>query len=223
MGIFFVKEDRMKDKDEVREKEYIADGNKDVDGLLEEILKEVETGKMGSKDIDADFSSPIYEVPSVSSLKTSSDLTEVLFRLKDLLNTIPLEDLERKSAIEAVINEIEKEIKRREKQQEKRVIEKLYRVTRESEEHGTKLMSKLETLLDAVNDALGILDGVESKDDKMSFLKEKLCYMNDIIFDMMGQLQYQDVLRQKIERVVVALKRLNDYLNEWFGSDIIGD
>ncbi|MGB9668396.1 MAG: chemotaxis protein [Thermosulfidibacteraceae bacterium] len=192
-----------------------------VDDILNEILKEVESGRMGSKD---DTIPPIYEVPTESVLKrSSSDLLELLSRLKAMISETDTEDLSKRTLLESIVGEIEKEIRRREKKEEGKVIEKLYRVTRESEEHGTKLMKKLEDLMDLVMECKNLLEEVRTDQEKMGILSAKLALMSEIIIETMSEMQYQDVLRQKIERVIVALKRLNDYLNDWFGTDFIGE
>lgn len=192
------------------------------DDILSEILKEVESGKMGSQ--TEDTATPIYEVPTESVLKRSyGDLLELLSKLKGMVREVSPDDVGKSVVLQSLIDEIEKEIKRREKKDDGKVIEKLYKVTKESEEHGTKLMSKLEGLLDLVLECQGLVEEAKSDPSKLDVLSVKLSLMNDLVFETMSDMQYQDVLRQKIERVIVALKRLNDYLNEWFGTDFIGE
>lgn len=212
--------DRAEPKVEVGKMEEKRENN--LDDILSEILKEVESGKMGSQ--TEDTAPPTYEVPTESVLKRSyGDLLELLSKLKGMVGEVSPDDVEKSMVLKSLIDEIEKEIKRREKKDDGKVIQKLYKVTKESEEHGTKLMSKLESLLDLVLECQGLVEEAKVDPGKLELLSSKLNLMNDLVFETMSDMQYQDVLRQKIERVIVALKRLNDYLNEWFGTDFIGE
>lgn len=43
--------------------------------------------------------------------------------------------------------------------------------------------------------------------------------LREYIFDAMDLLQFQDITRQKIEKVISVIQALHEYLNNWFASD----
>jgi len=42
--------------------------------------------------------------------------------------------------------------------------------------------------------------------------------LKNYIFDSMDLLQFQDITRQKIEKVISVIQALHEYLNNWFAS-----
>lgn len=192
----------------------------DVPDIVDEILAELESGKMGRE--GATNESGAYEVPTVEKLSGREDIEEVIAKLEDKLANLTAEDEHLKLELVALIETLKKELERRQYQEEGKVIAKLYKVTRETEEETVKLMEMIEKAMDITTECTSIADEVENEDVKKR-LTDKLNELNDILFNAINHLQFQDITRQKIERVIVALKKLNDYLNEWFGTDFIGD
>ncbi len=132
---------------------------------------------------------------------------------------------------------------------EHKVIDRLDEINRESEEKVNKLFEKLEAIsadVDEVEDLIGSIKPFVNKHKEfMDFfvkyfpktsIKKNFEYFKNIInllneiedrvnsirdntFEAMDILQFQDITRQKIERVISVIKALHDYLNNWFASD----
>jgi len=54
-----------------------------------------------------------------------------------------------------------------------------------------------------------VLDGIESR----------INAIRNSTFEAVDILQFQDINRQKVERVISVIKALHDYLDNWFASD----
>ena len=204
--------------EEEKIKEDEAD-SEDKEDIVDKILSELEEGLMGKKG-ETDLGS--YTVPTAEDLKKREDLENIIEKLEKRLEEIPVSDEAYRLELMALIESLKSEIDKRKEREEGRVIEKLYKVTKETEEETVKLMERIEAAMDIVNECIEITNTME-KDEKVVELADKLNILSDMLFEAINQLQFQDITRQKIERVIVALKKLNDYLNEWFGTDFIGD
>ena len=192
----------------------------DVPDIVDQILAELETGKMGSEEVDIEGT---YEVPTMNKLLERTDLDEIIQKLEEKLVTLSDEKSELKAELTALISAIKQQVALQKKEKEEtRVVAKLYKVTRETEEKTVKLMEMLEQAMNAATDCMSLTEQIQDQELKDK-INEKLNEINDILFNAMNHLQFQDITRQKIERVIAALKKLNDYLNEWFGTDFIGD
>ncbi len=131
---------------------------------------------------------------------------------------------------------------------EHRVIDKLDEINKESEEKVNKLFEYLETITDELDKTEKLLKEIKPYMEKhkefmdlfvenfpKAVVKNKYEYFKNIIditkdiensvsvirnnvFDAMDTLQFQDITRQKIERVISVIKALHDYLNMWFDS-----
>ena len=188
--------------------------------IVDQILAELESGKMGAE--GATNESGAYEVPTADKLTSRDDVEDIIRRLEERLENLTAEDEHLRVELIALIETLKKQIESKKQEEEKQVIAKLYRVTRETEEETVKLMEMIEKAMDITTECMGIADEVENQEVKDK-LNGKLNELNDLLFSAINHLQFQDITRQKIERVIVALKKLNDYLNEWFGTDFIGD
>ncbi len=132
---------------------------------------------------------------------------------------------------------------------EHRVIDRLDEINRESEEKVNKLFGKLESISAEVDEVENLIEDIKPYVNKhkefMDFfvehfpktsIKKNYEYFKNIVnilneietkvnsirdntFDAMDILQFQDITRQKIERVISVIKALHDYLNNWFASD----
>ena len=131
---------------------------------------------------------------------------------------------------------------------EHRVIDKLDEINRESEEKVNKLFEYLETITDELDKTEKLIQEIKPYMEKhkefMDFFVEhfpktvvknnyeyfkniiditkdienSVSVIRDSVFDAMDTLQFQDITRQKIERVISVIKALHDYLNMWFDS-----
>ncbi len=133
-------------------------------------------------------------------------------------------------------------------EKEHKVIDKLDEINKESEDKVNKLFEKLETIneeLDKTEEFIkSIKPYLEKHKEFMEFfvehfpktvVKNNYEYFKSIIkivddiensvsvirdntFDAMDILQFQDITRQKIERVMSVIRALHEYLNNWFSS-----
>lgn len=118
---------------------------------------------------------------------------------------------------------------------EHKIVSQLDEVTKESEEKATELfdimndlssdimwaMERFESMKTQVEDIKsknieGIEENIETIEDDLSEVDSLLNHANNIIFEGMSLMQYQDISRQKIERVVNVLRSLIKYLNLLF-------
>ncbi len=133
-------------------------------------------------------------------------------------------------------------------EKEHKVIDKLDEINKESEDKVNKLFEKLEAINEELDQTEKYIQDIKPFLDKhkefMSFfvehfpktaVKNNYEYFKNIVsiidniensisnirdntFDAMDILQFQDITRQKIERVMSVIKALHDYLNNWFSS-----
>ena len=132
--------------------------------------------------------------------------------------------------------------------QEHKVIDKLDEINKESEEKVNRLFEKLEAISAEVDEIEGLIEDikpfVKKHKEFMDFFVEhfpktsiknnyeyfknimnildeienKVNSVRDNTFEAMEILQFQDITRQKIERVISVIQALRDYLNNWFAS-----
>ena len=113
-----------------------------------------------------------------------------------------------------------------------KVIDQLDEVTKDSEVKAGEIFDKLELISNHSTNVLNISAQLESL-VKKSHLRDKEPYKNlilelkqnceesqDEIVNIMDIMQYQDIHRQKIERVINIVRALNNYMNELFSSNI---
>ncbi len=82
--------------------------------------------------------------------------------------------------------------------------EQLGSVTKESELKATEILTKLETILEVTQTIK------ENKDN----LDTNLKYIDDIVMDIISTMQYQDIHRQKIERVINNMRSISKLMNQ---------
>ena len=200
------------------ESEDSGSGGEDI---VDQILAELESGKMGAA--GATNEAGAYEVPTAKKLLEREDVSDIIQKLEERLASLSEEDESIKVELIALIETLKKQLEaQRKEKEETRVIAKLYKVTRETEEKTVELMEIIEKAMDIAGECLTIVEEVKDEEVKNK-LTEKLNGINEVLFEAINHLQFQDITRQKIERIIAALKKLNDYLNEWFGTDFIGD
>ncbi len=131
---------------------------------------------------------------------------------------------------------------------EHKVIDKLDEINKESEEKFNKLFEYLEAVTEELDKTEQLIKDIKPYMEKhkefmdffvehfpkttvknnYEYFKNIISITNEIensisiirnnIFDAMDTLQFQDITRQKIERVISVIKALHDYLNMWFDS-----
>jgi len=131
---------------------------------------------------------------------------------------------------------------------EHKVIDKLDEINKESEEKVNKLFEYLETITEELDKTEKLISDIKPYMEKhrefMDFFVEhfpktvvrnnyeyfkniiditkdienSVSVIRENVFDAMDTLQFQDITRQKIERVISVIKALHDYLNMWFDS-----
>ena len=118
---------------------------------------------------------------------------------------------------------------------EHKIVSQLDEVTKESEEKATELFDIMNDLSSDIMWAMErfesmkshieiiksknideISENIETIEDDLSEVDSLLNHANNILFEGMSLMQYQDISRQKIERVVNVLRSLIKYLNLLF-------
>ncbi|MFA7084541.1 MAG: hypothetical protein WC141_08415 [Arcobacteraceae bacterium] len=99
-----------------------------------------------------------------------------------------------------------------EKAQHNDMAEQLGNVTKESEVKATEIFDKLE-------DILTILGTMKKPEDNM--LSTNILSIETIIMDIMSSMQYQDIHRQKIERVINNMRSISKLMNQTL--NIVGE
>ena len=113
-----------------------------------------------------------------------------------------------------------------------KVIDQLDEVTKDSEVKAGEIFDKLELISNHSTNVSNIASQIEDL-VKKSHLKDKEPYFKflnelkqncdnsqDEIVNIMDIMQYQDIHRQKIERVINIVRALNNYMNELFSTNI---
>jgi hypothetical protein len=89
------------------------------------------------------------------------------------------------------------------------IVHQLSSVTVDSEKKATEIMAQLDQVLNEL-DALGTCIN-ENQSDKALVIVEDL---KNVIFDTMSMMQYQDIHRQKIERVINTMVKISSMMND---------
>ena len=113
-----------------------------------------------------------------------------------------------------------------------KVVDQLDQVTRDSEKKASEVFDKLELLMNHLQNINNIAEELHQLVTK-SKIKDKKPYEKlitelsntannsiDEIINTMDIMQYQDIHRQKIERVINIVRALNNYMNSLFSSKI---
>jgi len=113
-----------------------------------------------------------------------------------------------------------------------KVVDQLDQVTRDSEKKASEVFDKLELLMNHSQNISNIAVELETL-VKKSKIKNKEPYQKlidelsktanasiDEVINAMDIMQYQDIHRQKIERVINIVRALNNYMNSLFSSNI---
>jgi chemotaxis regulatin CheY-phosphate phosphatase CheZ len=82
--------------------------------------------------------------------------------------------------------------------------EQLGSVTKESEVKATEIFDKLESILEVTG---------RLKDSPKN-VEEELLLIENIVMDIMSTMQYQDIHRQKIERVINNMRSISKLMNQ---------
>ncbi len=179
----------------------------DHQDLVEQLMKELQERQEQGNVLDQDGA----YVPMGATPPTSAEPEEdpLIQKLEEYLTTLEVGG-EKAEEIRKIIAQLKKD---RGPKKASRVVERLYSVTRETEEKTGEVMDKIDEAMQRVTSITELLD-----QQKVEEAKEALAELEGVLFDAISLLQFQDITRQKIERVIRALQNLNEYLNEWFGT-----
>ncbi|MBT5492259.1 chemotaxis protein [bacterium] len=123
--------------------------------------------------------------------------------------------------------------------EEVKIVSQLDKVTKDTEKKATEVfdimssvsenafwakenINEVDELLKEVTEEIGKIDvpaiheKLEKINNSISDSKEILNHVNDILIEAMSLMQYQDINRQKIERVINVMRALIKYLNILF-------
>lgn len=106
------------------------------------------------------------------------------------------------------LDEISKEESSQELNQQD-MVEQLSSVTVESEKKATEIMSQLDKVLHELDSIETSINNNQNKNALLAIEEIK-----SIIFDTMSMMQYQDIHRQKIERVINTMVKISNVMNE---------
>lgn len=116
-----------------------------------------------------------------------------------------------------------------------KVVNQLDEVTRDSEIKASEMFDRLEEISNHIVNVQNIATQIENKikdsslEDKdeyaklLSELNNTTLDTSDEVMNIMDSMQYQDIHRQKIERVINVIRGLTKYMNSLFDSDIKDD
>jgi hypothetical protein len=112
------------------------------------------------------------------------------------------------------------------KKEEKAVIKELDNIASVTERETNKLMDKLDEILAGTDGQQKLLqnlkDSIKDHLDEMVMvefnkLEESVNLVRESVFQSMDLLQFQDITRQKLEKIVYHLKQIHDYIVELLG------
>jgi len=112
------------------------------------------------------------------------------------------------------------------KKEDKAVIKELDNIASVTEIETNKLMDKLDEILAGTDGQQKLLKslkeslkGHEDETVMIEFLKleQNVSSVRDSVFQSMDLLQFQDITRQKLEKIVFHLKQIHDYIVELLG------
>jgi len=108
-----------------------------------------------------------------------------------------------------------------------KLVSQLDNVTKETEENATAVFDILYDIsndLTCMGEVISKIKSEEiSKEDGIEEIEDLLNHANNVLFEGMSLMQYQDISRQKIERVVNVMRSLIKYLNLLFEGEITDD
>ena len=116
-----------------------------------------------------------------------------------------------------------------------KVVNQLDEVTRDLEIKASEMFDRLEEISNHIYNVQNIATQIENKikdsslEDKdeysklLSELHSTTIDTSDEVMNIMDTMQYQDIHRQKIERVINVIRGLTKYMNSLFDSDIKDD
>ncbi len=174
--------------------------------LVEQLMKELQERESEGNILDTEGA---YEPMAAASSSKEAEDDPLIKKLEEYLATLEVGG-QKAEEIKQIISQLKKE---RSTRKGGRVVERLYSVTRETEEKTGKVMDKIDEAMQQVSTITTLLE-----EEKVKEAKESLGDLEGTLFEAISLLQFQDITRQKIERVIRALQNLNEYLNEWFGT-----
>jgi chemotaxis regulatin CheY-phosphate phosphatase CheZ len=103
-----------------------------------------------------------------------------------------------------------------------KVIGQLHSITHQTEQGSSEALSAVEAALTGVDVAQQELQKVKESGnlEGVSTVELKLQEVTDTLFGCMAAFQFQDITTQKLQKVMVILAQLNDYLNDLLGVPI---
>jgi len=113
-----------------------------------------------------------------------------------------------------------------------KVVDQLDQVTRDSEKKASEVFDRLETIMNHAQNMSNIAtelsvlvkkSKIKNKEPYQKLIDELSKTADDALDEVMSAMdimQYQDIHRQKIERVINIVRALNNYMNSLFSSNI---
>jgi len=105
-----------------------------------------------------------------------------------------------------------------------KLVSQLDLVTKETEENATAVFDILYDISNDLSNMGEVINKIKQKDisseEGLEEVEDLLNHSNNVLFEGMSLMQYQDISRQKIERVVNVMRSLIKYLNLLFEGSI---
>jgi chemotaxis regulatin CheY-phosphate phosphatase CheZ len=100
-----------------------------------------------------------------------------------------------------------------------KVIGQLRNITHQTEQGSNEALTAVESALAGVDAVQQELRKVKDSGDLegLAAIESKLQNIADTLFGCMAAFQFQDITTQKLQKVMVVLAQLNDYLNDLLG------
>jgi hypothetical protein len=111
------------------------------------------------------------------------------------------------------------------------VISELDTVTAVTERESNKVMDQLDQISRLVSRQQELVTGIMSHDGAQTPGNQKAIYevmsaskeIQDKVFEAMDLMQFQDITRQKLERIVYHLRQIHDYIVDLLGTGLKSD
>jgi chemotaxis regulatin CheY-phosphate phosphatase CheZ len=101
-----------------------------------------------------------------------------------------------------------------------KVIGQLHSITHQTEQGSNEALTSVESALTGVDVAQQELQKVKDSGslEGLPAVEVKLQEVTDTLVGCMAAFQFQDITTQKLQKVMVVLAQLNDYLNDLLGA-----
>jgi hypothetical protein len=195
------------------------------DTVIEEIIKDEESKTKDIPDMQEEIPTKVDDIPDMIPTKTAKDDSSLEEKIDNGVYPLP------SSNEHQVVNQLNEVAEDTEKK-----ASLIFDVLSYQLDENEKITANINTNSDFIDSQIELLNQLSTKFPNIQVLKENLKKANDAkinnadslaiveeenmkIFEAMELMQYHDINRQKIERVMSVIKKLANYLNSIFVDD----